>query len=66
MNCHKNATIILKNSLIQSVIEELYSEKEYKSLDNTLKQKNKVKALWTLLVLLIFLSNENDDSRKYY
>lgn len=45
MNCHKNATIILKNSLIQSVIEELYSEKEYKRLDNTLKQKNKVKAL---------------------
>lgn len=66
MNCHKNATIILKNSLIQSVIEELYSEKEYKRLDNTLKQKNKVKALWILLVLLIFLSNENDDSRKYY
>lgn len=44
MNCHKNATIILKNSLIQSFIEELYSEKEYKSLNNTLKQKNKVKA----------------------
>lgn len=66
MNCHKNATIILKKSLIQSVIEELYSDKEYKRLDNTLKQKNKVKALWILLVLLIFLSNENDDSRKYY
>lgn len=41
MNCHKNATIILKNSLIQSFIEELYSEEEYESLNNTLNRKTK-------------------------